>query len=177
MNKTHRIVLTITLTVLMTFTLVACGEEAADRVMHSIAQRIQGTVTGEIGKKYSTEWFEFAIESVEVVENYAGYSPMEGNKLVKIQITQTCTYDDPDPTPFGIFDWYMDSDSFDDYLWPLDPLDNTMMPEIFYLANGESATNIMIFEVDEDVVALKLIYTEEAEDGSIYATFIINIII
>ena len=166
------------LTVAMAFVLTSCGDTATkvkEEIKQTIAQAISGNVKGEVGKSYSTQWFEFTVESIMAVDSYAGYVPQEGNILVDVFITEKGTFDDAEPSPMGTFDFYMDSDTFYDYVYPLDPLDSTMMPEEFDLAYGETVTYHMVYEVPAGLNDLKLMYTEIDERDTEGATFTINV--
>jgi len=138
------------------FTLVSCNKNKE--------------INCEIGNTYSTEWFEFTIESIESVEFYDWYTPEEGNILIDVLITVKGTFESR-PVPLGTFDFYMDSETFADYLWPLDPFDSTMMPLEFNLPFGEEAAFHMIYEAPSGISDLTLIYKEIAEDGTEYKTF------
>ena len=169
--------LAVTIVIAIVLALTSCGTKAADEIKHTIAQMIQGNISGEIGKTYATQWFEFTVESIKSVDSYAGYTPNEGYALVDVLITEKGTFDDDRPTPMGTFDFYMDSDTFSDYLFPLDPIDSTMMPEEFDLEYGEVVTYHMVYEVPEDVSDLKLMYTEIDEADEEGATFSINVVL
>lgn len=161
---------------LLALSLCACGglNEAAGSVGEAIGQMLSGDVTGEVGKVYRTEWFSFTVESVEVVSSYAGYTPAEGYVLYDTVVTETCTFDQP--IPMGTFDFFMDHDSFMDYAYPLDPLNDSMMPLEFELDKGEFATYHMVFEVPEDVESgLRLMYVEVDENDTEHATFTIKV--
>lgn len=144
-----------------------------DAISNAVAQVISGDVTGQVGKTYATQWFEFSIDAIELVPSYAGYTAAPGHKLVDVVISEKGTFDDP--SPMGTFDFRIDHDSFSEWYWPLDPLDSTMMPEEFYLAKDEEVQYHMVYEVPDDVQGLMLIYIEEDEQGNVGNTFTINI--
>jgi hypothetical protein len=169
------------LSVILSFS--ACGqkvEQAADTAAGAISsagralgQLLEGDVTGEIGKDYRTEWFSFNIASVEEVSEYAGYTPTEDYTLVDVIVSETCIFDQA--IPMGTFDFYMDSDSFEDYIYPLDPLDDSMMPLEFDLAPDESVQYHMVYEIPVERDGLVLMYTEIDESDTEHATFTINL--
>ncbi|MDR1651054.1 MAG: DUF4352 domain-containing protein [Synergistaceae bacterium] len=149
---------------------VMTGESSIGR---SITNMLKGSVTGEVGKEYSTKWFSFTVHSVKKVGEYAGYSPEEGNVLLDVDIEERCTFDED--IDMGTFDFFVDADSFLDYVYPLDPRDGTMMPEEFTLEPKESRRYHMVYEVPEDTRGLRLIYREVDETDKEHATFTINI--
>lgn len=157
-----------------------CGEavtnaisDTVDGAANAIAEQISPNVTGEVGKTYATQWFEFTIKSAAKVDSYAGYTAVEGYELVDVVVVETNTFDDS--IPMGLVDFYMDEETFVDYCYPLDPIDDTMMPDMFELAPGDTAEYHMVFEVPEGYSKMNLIYIEYAEGDVEGATFTIAI--
>ena len=168
--------------VVMVFVLAGCGgtkqitesiNESISEVVESVKQVISGDITGEIGVTYATDWFDFTIDSVKKVGEYAGYAAESGYQLVAVKITETGTFDEP--SPMGTFDFYMDSVTFDEYVYPLEALDDTMMPEEFMLAKDQTVSYYMIYEIPEDFSDLKLIYVEVDETNATGNVFTINL--
>ncbi|MDR1193443.1 MAG: hypothetical protein LBK98_04615 [Peptococcaceae bacterium] len=161
--------------VIFTVSLSGCGgdsvRQAASSAAQSVANTVQsvaellsGDVTGEVGKTYATQWFEFTIESIEEVSKYAGYTPEDGYVLYDVLITEKGTFDEP--SPMGTYDFYMDAPDFYDYVAPMGPLSEEMMPEEFDLAPDQIVEYHMVYEIPADTVGLKLMYTEwDSEDN------------
>jgi len=147
------------------------GEEGA--ITQSIASFMKGDVTGEVGKEYRTKWFKFTVHSIDRTGEYAGYKPEDGAVLLDVVIDETCTF--KSPIDMGTFDFYIDAESLEEYIYPIDPLNDTMMPEEFRLEPKDKKQYHMIYEVPGDMNGLKLIYTEVDEDDNTHATFTINI--
>lgn len=145
----------------------------------SISKYIDGNipqakdVAAETGKTYNTKWFDFTIHSIDKTDAYGGYKTKEGNQLYNVLITLKSTCDEP--IPMGTFDFYLDAPDFAEYIWPIPPLDDTMMPEKYDLAPGEAVQYIMLFEVPTDTAGLILSYTETADNGVDGATFSIAV--
>ena len=127
-----------------------------------------------IGQKCSTLWFDFVIESVQEVSEYKGYRAPWGYKLLDITISQTSTFDEAD-VPLGTYDFYVDSYEYEEYLWPLEAFDSSMMPEDFYLSYGESSRYHMIYEIPNNSQAPILIYTEISEADKEGISFILDL--
>jgi hypothetical protein len=167
----------VTMLLLLSLTLGACGDDNGSSLRSSLSSTVQnflsGNVTGEVGKAYSTQWFNFAIRSIERVDEYAGYVPAEGNILLDAVVEELCTFNEP--IPMGTFDFFVDADTFLDYVYPLSPLDETMMPENFDLAPKENAIYHMIYEIPANTVDLRLMYIEIDEEENEGTTFTINI--
>ena len=140
-----------------------------------INDQLDDEVPITVGHVHSTTWFTFNIESVEMVNEYAGHSAAPGHQLWAVVVTQTGTF--PEPIPMGTFDWYMDDPSFRAYMFPHDPFAGQpeMMPELFWLDHNQTETYTMLFEVPADAADLTLNYTEFAEDGSIGVTFTLRL--
>lgn len=168
----------VSLSLVATVSLGACGageqvQQAADDIASSVAQLIEGEVTGEAGVEYTTQWFTFEVESMSVANTYADYTAAEGNTLVIAHITETNI--SGASQPFGTFDWFVDDDSLTDYIYPLDPLNDAMMPTSFTLADGESASYDVVIEYPASLAAPYLMYIEADETGATYTTFKIPI--
>ncbi|MDR2771530.1 MAG: hypothetical protein LBB57_05795 [Clostridiales Family XIII bacterium] len=156
--------------------LSGCGnsvKEVARNAAQSVVEMLSGDVVGEIGKAYGTQWFEFTIKSIGEVSEYAGYAPEEGYTLYDVLVTETGTFDEA--SPMGTFDFYMDAPSFSDYIYPLDPLSDEMMPLEFDLDTDETVEYHMIYEIPIDTAGLNLMYTEVDEDENEGITFSIPI--
>jgi hypothetical protein len=149
------------------------GGASGGTIVQSIASMLKGDVTGEIGKEYKTKWFSFTVNSIDRVGRFAGYEPEEGNILLDVVVEEKCTFENA--IDMGTFDFFLDAESFEEYIYPLDPLDDTMMPEEFKLAPKERKKYHMVYEVPSDTLGIKLIYKEIDEEENEHATFTINI--
>lgn len=161
--------------IMIAFFASACGSasDVATDIGNAVAQLLKGNVKGAVGKTYSTQWFEFTVQSIEKVDSYAGYSPKSGYVLYDVVIKEKATFDED--ILMGTFDFYMDAEAFVDYIFPLDPLDDTMMPAEFALKKNEVAEYHIIYEIPADTVGLMLCYTEIDENNSEGASFTIAV--
>jgi hypothetical protein len=149
------------------------GGSITESIGSAVASMLKGDVTGEVGKTYSTQWFNFSVLSIDKVTEYAGYKPEESNILVDVKIAELCTFNED--TDMSYNDFYLDSDSFEEYVFPIEPLDDTMMPEEFTLKPKEKVEYHIVYEFPEETKGLKLMYTEIDEAENEGATFTINI--
>lgn len=145
--------------------------DSVNNALDAVGQLLSGDVTGEVGKNYSTQWFTFNVKSIETVAEYAGYTPAEGNKLIDVVVTEKNIFGEE--IPMGTIDFYLDEDSFEEYVFPIAPLDDTMMPEEFGLAANETVEYHLIYEVPEDISAMNFMFTEFDESETVGATFTI----
>jgi len=145
----------------------------AEKRRESINDLLSGDVIGDIGKSYTTRWFEFTVHSIDKADAHLGYKAQEDHLLYKVQVTLKSVWDDA--IPMGTFDFYMDDTDFQEYIWAIPPLDNTMMPEEFIIQPGASVQYLMVFEVPTGTTELALLYTENNENGIDGKSFVIYI--
>ena len=172
--KKRVLTLLVSLSMVATLSLSACGageqmQRAVDDVTNAVGQLIQGDVTGEVGKEYTTQWFTFTINSLSIEDSYDGHTAAEGNSLVVAHITETNI--SGVTQPFGTFDWFVDDSSLAEYIFPLDPFNNTMMPTSFDLADKETASYDVVIEYPSNLAEPFLMYIEVDEQGTTYTTF------
>ena len=201
MKKTMMYLTCAILAVLMTLVIAACGggsdsstsdgsgsgsdssgvggivssvvDQAVESAKLTAARLVEGNIKGEVGKVYSAKWFDFTIESIEKISSIEGYSPEDGNILIKAVVTEKGTFEEPGP--MGTFDFYLDSETFEEYVWAMPPLNDSMMPEEFDLDTNEIVKYTLVFEVPDGLDDLQLMYTEVDERDSVYATFVIDV--
>ncbi|MDR2779854.1 MAG: hypothetical protein LBB28_01880 [Synergistaceae bacterium] len=149
------------------------GGSVSDSIGSVVGSLVEGDVTGEVGKAYLTRWFNFSVLSITRVGEYAGYSPEEGNILLDVEIAELCTFNEP--IEMGTSDFFVDADSFLEYVYPMESKDSTMMPQNFTLQPREKVQYHMIFEIPEDAEDLELVYVEIDEKGNEGSTFMIKI--
>jgi hypothetical protein len=185
MTRLQRAVLTAVAGLLLAFSLlvsVGCGlpqdgedaaGDAAQAALGVGGELLEGDVIGEIGKDYRTQWFTFNVISVTKVAEYAGITAQPESELIDVVIYEKNIFNKN--IPMGAPDFYMDAPSLTDFISPMEPADDSMMPMQFELAPGESASYHMLYEVPVDTPDLVLQYIEVDELGTEGATFTINI--
>ena len=161
--KRRMVALLIAFSMAATLGLVGCGGggTGGSDSNEPRAQMISGLFTGQVGVKYGTEWFEFTINTMTTGSEFAGHTAAEGFELVIANVTITNT--SGATQPFGTFDWFIDDDLLMDYLFPLSPLTDSMMPDFFELANKETATYDLVIEIPINLPSPYLIYVELSE--------------
>lgn len=172
--KKRALALVVSLCMVSTFALTACNageqvQQAADDAINAVAQMLEGEVTGEVGKEYTTKWFTFTVDSMSTGTSYADYTAAEGNTLLIAHITETNV--SGSSQPFGTFDWFVDDDTLAEYIYPLDPLNDEMMPASFTLEDGETASYDLVIEYPSDLPSPFLMYIEADDQGDTYNTF------
>jgi hypothetical protein len=149
------------------------AEKHKEAISKFISDSISKDVTGKTGETYQTKWFEFTVPSIEKVADYAGRRAEKDHQLYKVQISVKNNREEP--IPMGTFDFYMDAPDFDEYIWAIPPLDDSMMPEDFILEPGNTVQYVMIFEVPIGAANLSFSYTESDASGNDGATYSIRI--
>ncbi|MCL2376380.1 MAG: hypothetical protein FWC76_03175 [Defluviitaleaceae bacterium] len=129
----------------------------------------------EIGRLYSTQWFNFTIHSADMVSEFGGHTAGHGHQLWVVRITQTGTF--REPVPMFIDDWYMDDDSFRAEHLALVAFEShpEMMPEEFWLPRGTSETHTMLFEVPANTTNLTLNFLEVDDANRTGSQFTLNL--
>lgn len=130
----------------------------------------QQTKTGEIGDTMSNYFFDFTVQSAALADSYADYVPQQGNRLLTVEITIENTFGEE--IPMWDDDFMVAWGSGDeDYALPLDAQDDGQLPEEYKLADDESRTGLLVFEVPEDQNEFSLSYMEYFDnetEGDIY---------
>jgi hypothetical protein len=134
---------------------------------------ISGEFTGSVGKGYETRWFQFTVDSMTTASSYEGYTADAGYILVIAHVTETNIFGSTQP--FGTFDWFVDDSTLTDYIYPLDPFTDDMMPDSFDLRDGETASYDVVIEYPADLANPYFMYIEADEEDNRYATFKIPI--
>lgn len=167
--------LAIILCVMLSLSLFACGQDTSPAqqddtaAITSSSEMLEGDITGVVGTEYETKWFTFTIDSLSSASSYGDYTAADGNLLAVAHITETNT--SSDQQHFGTFDWFVDDGSFENLYYPLDPLNDTMMPASFVLEAGETASYDVVIEYPLELAAPSLMYVEADDQGGIYVTF------
>ena len=129
--------------------LVACGSGGNKKIVG-------------VGEKRSTAFFDFSIESIEVVDKYAGQEAIDGFKIVDFVIYTKNTMNMMVP----MFDTdYVIIYNGEEY-WPELALDDTMAPEEVLLQVGEDMTYHYVFVIPNDAMKFDLTFEEIFETGA-----------
>lgn len=160
------------LVLVMVLGLGACG--GAQGVIDSVASALNGDVTGEVGKLYSTEWFDFNVEKLITETSYAGVDADEGYTFLVATVYELNDWAGEDDIPMSNYDFYALAGDDSSEIAPEDAWDEGMMPDVFYLAPEEEATYDVVFMVPDDVESVKFVYVEMDDQGGTHATFTIE---
>lgn len=173
---------------MLAFSLVGCGP--VDSAIQNIAGGSlgnSGVVTadddgyaeGRIGDVMKTYFFNYSVNSAYTCNEYEGYTPSEGNKLLVAEVTVKNTdrstvtmYDTDFQVQWG------DDDNDDAYDAPITYYGNTVsdeqLPEEYDLAVNEERTGLLVFEVPEDSKDYSISYLEQFSndtEGDVFFVF------
>lgn len=173
---------------MLAFSLVGCGP--VDSAIQNIAGGSlgnSGVVTadddgyaeGRIGDVMKTYFFNYSVNSAYTCNEYEGYTPSEGNKLLVAEVTVKNTdrstvtmYDTDFQVQWG------DDDNDDAYDAPITYYGNSVsdeqLPEEYDLAVNEERTGLLVFEVPEDSKDYSISYLEQFSndtEGDVFFVF------
>ncbi len=128
------------------------------------------TYTGDLGEKMSTCFFDYTVESAQLVDSYDGYTPTDGNVLLDTVLTIQNT--DSEELPMSVYDFQVQWGDFneDEYGFEAEALWGAQdaMQEHYTLAVGDSITTHVVYEVPQSSANgyYVVCYLEEFADGS-----------
>ena len=121
------------------------------------------TATGDIGRTFSTMFFDYTVVSVESPAAYDGYTAESGNKLLVVRVRVKNDFGSTLPMYDTDFPLFWGNGDYE-YSWAVDAFNGNMMPLEWELADGQEATWDMLFEVPADRMDFSLSYLEEYTD-------------
>lgn len=125
-----------------------------------------GTGVAGVGDTIVNEFFDWTVNSVTTKTTVSGQSAGEGKKFVIINMTMKNNEDYDFDT--GNYEFRGIVDSADTLgIDSMNAFYDDMIPDEFSLAQGESVTGDVIFEVDEDLESMLVNYEEFFGDDSI----------
>lgn len=176
---------------MLAFSLVGCGP--VDSAIRNIASAADGgskgsdVVTadddgyaeGRIGDVMKTYFFNYSVNSAYTCNEYEGYTPSEGNKLLVVEVTVKNTdrstvtmYDTDFQVQWG------DDDNDEAYDAPITYYGNTVsdeqLPEEYDLSVNEERTGLLVFEVPEASKDYSISYLEQFSnetEGDVFFVF------
>ncbi|MDR1619641.1 MAG: DUF4352 domain-containing protein [Clostridiales bacterium] len=132
-----------------------------------------GDTVGKIGETYKTSRFSFIVKSVTPLATYNGIPPEDGYTLYDVVIWEKNISDSPLPIYTG--DFFMDHDSYIDYVYALDPESDAPAPEELTLGAGEETEYHLLFETPAVESGLMLMIELFNGDTMGATTFAINV--
>lgn len=120
-----------------------------------------GYFEGKVKEKMSSSFFDFTVIGYEQVETFDSLTPAEGNILLKLDVEVTNTFGED--IPMFSSDFFLEyGDGDEDYTFANEEIAG-VMPGEYTLADKETGTYIMVFEVPADKT-YSFTYMEVYED-------------
>lgn len=134
-----------------------------------------GFYTGRIGDTFRTYFFDYSIDSAEVVDSYGSITAAEGNKLVDVVVTINNSFSGQ-VMPMFIYDFQIAWGNGDDECcYQAEGLtEEGLMPDEYEIKRGERVTHHILYEVPADATDLSIAFLEEFSDdtqGDIFVTY------
>ena len=142
--------------------LTACGSDG-------------GNNEGRVEDTMETYFFEFTVNSAYLTDDYAGYTPAEGNTLLVADITVKNTFQQSIEMYDTDFQAQWGDDAEDAFAIPIttdmetftevDPIGENQLPGTYTLAVDEERTGELVYEVPAGHVDFSISYLEQFVDG------------
>lgn len=145
-------------------------ESLLDRESEEEQSSEGGYSDGRMGDTMETYFFDYTVNSAYVCDEYEGYQPQEGKKLLVADVTVKNTFFESIVMFDTDFQVQWNSDAEEDYDVPITYYGNEMseeqLPEEYELAVNEERTGLLVFEVPEDKKDFSISYLEMFDDDS-----------
>ena len=155
----YKKVIALVLSVAALFTFASCS--MLDTLLNKDEQSSDGRQTFQLNETASTMFFDFSIVSAEIVDEYAGILPTEGKQLIAVVATVTNTFgSELEMYADDFFLQWGKNGEIESGVFPIEAIDDTMAPETYFLADGETMEFHYIFEVPSTAQELHFVYSE-----------------
>ncbi len=150
-------------------------EEPAEE---SVEEPVQGTgITaqggygeGRMGDTMKTYFFDYTINSAYLCDEFNGYVPAEGNRLLVAEATVKNTFNESIIMYDTDFQVQWNSTGEDDYDFPItfyaDPVSDEQLPAEYELGINKDRTGLLVFEIPGDKKDFSISYLELFDDDS-----------
>lgn len=145
-----------------------------------------GTAEGQTGDIMRTYFFDYTVNSAYTCSKYEGYIPTPGYDLLVADITVKNTFGES----LTMFDWDFlvlfpdDTEGDEVYDYPITAYDDveipataldTLLPTQYDLANNESRTGLLLFEVPMGETQFTISYIESFDDDTTGDVFYVDV--
>lgn len=158
--------LVVSIMTMLCLLLTACGTPAA---ANKVVTATDGYAEGGIGTTFRNAFFDYSVDSVAYPSEYEGYVASEDMQLVDVVITIKNTFGDALPMFNSDFQiqWHDLGDGDEDYGFGVEmDSSSTIMPSEYTLANGDTCTYHVVFEVPAEAKEFSVWFQEYFDDGS-----------
>lgn len=153
-------------------------EEEEEPVEESVEEPAQaegitaqgGYGEGRMGDTMKTYFFDYTVNSAYLCDEFNGYVPAEGNRLLVAEITVKNTFNESIVMYDTDFQVQWNSTGEDDYDFPItfyaDPVSEEQLPAEYELGINKDRTGLLVFEIPEDRKDFSISYLELFDDDS-----------
>lgn len=153
-------------------------EEEEEPVEESVEEPVQaegitaqgGYGEGRMGDTMKTYFFDYTVNSAYLCDEFNGYVPAEGNRLLVAEITVKNTFNESIVMYDTDFQVQWNSTGEDDYDFPItfyaDPVSEEQLPAEYELGINKDRTGLLVFEIPEDRKDFSISYLELFDDDS-----------
>ena len=173
--------ITLCLCAVLVLALSACGDR--------IGYPKDGQALGEIGDTMHTAFFDFTINSAELVDTFDGYAPPAGYELLVADIT--IRNDSGTAQPMGVWDFQVQWNSLDgedpnlafgypvyegegDDATAYTNVAQQQLPNIYEIQDGEERQGILLYQVPEGRETFSISCLEYFEDDTTGDVFFVD---
>lgn len=125
---------------------------------------------GRFGDVMKTYFFSYRVNSAYLCDEYNGYLPADGKRLLVADVTVKNTYNESIEMYDTDFQVQWNTDGEDDYDVPVtyyaDPVSDEQLPAAYALSINEERTGLLVFEVPEGYKDFSISYLEMFDDDS-----------
>lgn len=174
MKISKRLVICVAMMMMVCMMFTACGGNAT---VSNVIKAEDGYAEGNVGDTFRTVFFDYSVDSVAYPSEYEGYTPSDGMQLLDVVITVKNTFGEELPMFNSDFQiqWHDLGNGDEDYDYGIEMDDSrTVMPSEFGLANGDSCTYHVIYEVPAEAKEFSVSYLEFFSDnteGDVFFTY------
>ena len=137
-----------------------------------------GYSEGRMGDTMNTYFFDYTVNSAYLCDEFNGYLPAEGNRLLVAEVTVKNTFKETITMFDTDFQVQWNSDGADDYDVPItyyaDPVSDEQLLAVYDLGVNNEETGLLVFEVPEGRKDFSISYLELFDDdseGDVYFVF------
>ncbi len=125
---------------------------------------------GRFGDVMKTYFFSYCVNSAYLCDEYNGYLPADGKRLLVADVTVKNTYNESIEMYDTDFQVQWNTEGEDDYDVPItyytDPVSAEQLPTTYELSVNEEKTGLLVFEVPEGYKDFSISYLEMFDDES-----------
>lgn len=172
--------LSIALTLALALSLAACGGSSSGK--SNVIKPTDGYADGAMGDTMRTKFFDYTVNSAYLCSRLDGYVPADGNELLVADVTVVNTFGEEIEMYDTDFQAQWGESGDDAFSVPitcgpngeyLDPVVDDQLPSVYPLADKESRTGLLIFEVPTGYSEFSVSYMEYFADDSTGDTFFV----